>query len=365
MCLVQLHNQASLPQSRGSREDLGQVGLVSVSSESTKSIELNTGVNLDRDFGSAVSASSLASSASSSGKVGSQLRRLEGNASDETLVEEGGGELQSGGWDDAGGDGDLAAQSKALGLDDGADVDALAESEARAVGQGRLDADGGGSRCGEAGDGGLGDELQLRADGDDVGDGEAGQGGAEDGDVGGQRRSEATAGSEADLEDGAEAVGRRDRGLEAVGQRERDVGVERALRVARRARDAEVDAVDGGAVDGAGEVVAHINGHILANGASAGARGRSAADSDAGVLGEALPRGLGGSQRGRVGRGVVGDGLDGEGLSAAVAGASITFGDIDDGVGGRLVDPGPGSLGSLQGGGAVELDGDVLGAAVD
>lgn len=207
--------------------------------------------------------------------------------------------------------------------------------------------------------------MQLRADGDDVGNGEAGQGGAEDGDVGGQRRGEAAAGSEADLEGGAEAVGRRDRGLEAVGQRERDVGIQRALRAASRARDAEVDAVDGGAVDLAGEVVAHVNGHVLADGSSAGARGRSAADSDAGVLGEALPRGLGGSQRGRVGRGVVGDGLDGEGLSAAVAGASIALGHVDDGVGGRLVDPGPGRLGSLQGGGAVELDGDVLGAAVD
>lgn len=104
MCLVQLHNQASLPQSRRSRENLGQVGLVSIASESTKGIELHAGVNLHRDFGVAVTASSLASSASSSGKVGSQLRSLEGDASDETLVEESGGELQSGSRDDAGGE---------------------------------------------------------------------------------------------------------------------------------------------------------------------------------------------------------------------------------------------------------------------
>lgn len=113
--------------------------------------------------------------------------------------------------------------------------------------------------------------------------------------------------------------------------------------------------------------MANIDGHVLADGSCAGAAGGggSAADSDAGVLGEALPRGLGGSQRGGVCRGVVGDGLDGEGLAAAVAGASITFGNVDDGVGGSLVDPGPGSLGSLQGGGAIKLDGDVLGAAVN
>lgn len=111
--------------------------------------------------------------------------------------------------------------------------------------------------------------------------------------------------------------------------------------------------------------MADINGNVLANGPCAGASGGSAADSDAGVLGEALPRSLGGGQRGGVCRGVVCDGLDGEWLSAAVAGAGITFGDVDDCVGGGLVDPGPGSLSSLHRGGAIKLDGDVLAAAVD
>lgn len=362
-----LHNQASVPQSGRLVEERSLVGLISSPAESSKDIQLSTNINLNTHLGNASVGTALSTTSRGSLAVesGLQKRSLESKSSDETLAEEGSRKLQGEGGGNLCRQGCLAAQAEAGGLDARREVGALAEGEAGAVGEAGRCADGGRGRRAEAGDGGIGDDVELGANVDDVGDGKAGEGHGSNGDAGGERRADAAAGGDADLDGGTEVARGGERGLEAVAKRQRDVGVEGALGLAVGAGNGEVDAVNGGAVDGLREVVANVDAHVLADISSSGSGSGHARDADAGVLGKVLPGSLCRGEEGRVGGGVVGDGLDGEGLAALGAGTSGVVGNVDDGVAGGLVDPFPGSLGGLQGGGAAELDGDVVAGAVD
>ncbi|KAH6609065.1 nad-p-binding [Trichoderma cornu-damae] len=296
----------------------------------SKGIELHADIDLYGHLrGAAAPTGTHAPRAGGSVKGGAEDGGLEDEARDEALAEESSGEVQGDEGNDLGAGGDGAAHPEADGRDGRVDVGALAEDDARSVGEAGLGPDGGRGRGAEARDGRVGHDGELRADVDDAGDGESRQGDAGDGDGGGDWRRDGSARREADLDRRAKVVLGGDGGLEAVGQRERDVGVQGAPGLAVGARDAEVDAADGGAVDGAREVVAHVDADVLAHGSGAvpgGGGGGGAGDVDAGVLGEVPPPRLGGGHQGRVRRGVVGDGLDGEGLAAAVAGAGVALG---------------------------------------